>query len=49
MQFRVGSFNAFNHPNFQIPVDLPGDSDVGRVTGAANEGCEWQFALKRIF
>lgn len=49
MQFRVESFNAFNHPNLRIPVDLPDDSDVVRVTITADEGREWQFALKPIF
>ncbi|HKQ90377.1 MAG TPA: hypothetical protein VJZ77_06830, partial [Blastocatellia bacterium] len=49
LQFRAESFNAFNRPNFQIPVNLLDDSDVGRVRITANEGREWQFALKLIF
>jgi hypothetical protein len=49
LQFRAESFNAFNRPNFQIPVNFLDDSDVGRVTITANEGREWQFALKLIF
>ncbi len=49
LQFRAESFNAFNHPNFQIPVNFLDDSDVGRVRITANEGREWQFALKLIF
>ncbi len=49
LQFRAESFNAFNHPNFQIPVNFLDDSDVARVRITANEGREWQFALKLIF
>jgi hypothetical protein len=49
LQFRAETFNAFNHPNFQIPVNFLDDSDVGRVRITANEGREWQFALKLIF
>jgi hypothetical protein len=50
LQFRGESFNAFNHPNFQIPmIERVDDSDVGRVRITANEGREWQFALKPLF
>jgi hypothetical protein len=49
LQFRAESFNAFNHPNFQIPVNFLDDNDIARVRITANEGREWQFALKLIF
>lgn len=49
LQFRAESFNGFNHPNFQVPVFLLDRSDVGRVTLTANEGREFQFALKLVF
>jgi Carboxypeptidase regulatory-like domain len=49
LQFRVESFNAFNHPNFQIPVNLLDRSDAAQLTRTANEAREWQVALKLIF
>ena len=49
LQLRAESFDAFNHPNFQIPVNFLDDSEVGRVTITANEWREWQFALKLIY
>ena len=49
LQFRAETFNAFNHPNFQIPVFLLDRTDAGRVNHTANEGREFQFALKLIF
>jgi outer membrane receptor protein involved in Fe transport len=48
-QLRAEVFNAFNHPNFQVPVFLLDRSNVGRVTSTANEGRELQLALKLLF
>jgi hypothetical protein len=49
LQFRAEIFNATNRPNFQVPVFLLDRTDVGRVTATANEGREFQFALRLYF
>ncbi len=49
LQFRAETFNAFDRPNFQIPVFQLDNSNVGRVNLTANEGREFQFALKLVF
>jgi hypothetical protein len=49
LQLRAESFNLFNHPNYQVPVFLLDQSNVGRVTQTANEGREFQFAVKLLF
>ena len=49
LQLRIESFNVFNITNFQVPVFLLDRSDVGTYTATANEGREWQFALKLLF
>jgi hypothetical protein len=49
LQFRVESFNVFNHPNFQVPVFQLDASNVGQVYQTATEGREFQFALKLLF
>lgn len=49
LQFRAESFNAFNHPNFQVPVFQIDNPNAGQLTQTANEGREFQFALKLLF
>jgi hypothetical protein len=49
LQFRVESFNVFNHPNYQIPIFQLDASNVGQVYQTATEGREFQFALKILF
>ncbi len=48
-QLRAEVFNAFNHPNFQVPVFLLDRSNLGQVTQTANEAREFQLALKLLF
>lgn len=49
VQFRWEVFNALNHPNFQVPVFLLDNSNIGTYSQTANENREMQFALKIIF
>jgi hypothetical protein len=49
LQARGEAFNLFNHPNYQLPVFLLDNSNVGRVTATANNAREWQLALRLIF
>ena len=49
IQFRWEVFNVFNRTNFQVPVFLLDDADVGTYSQTANENREMQFALKIIF
>jgi hypothetical protein len=38
IQFRLESFNAFNHPNFKMPENQFNASGGGLITGTAGTG-----------
>ena len=48
LQFRWDVFDAFNHPNFQLPGNVLGTSTFG-VVSAADDPRQMQLALKIIF
>ena len=48
LQFRWDVFDAFNHPNFQLPGNVLGTTTFGKITGA-NDPRQMQVALKIIF
>jgi len=48
--FRAEFFNAFNHPQFQIPSNTTiGSNGVGSITATARPSRQIQFALKVVF
>jgi hypothetical protein len=50
LQFRVETFNAFNHPRFLAPNTDPGSSNFGRITPTQQNTARLiQFALKLNF
>lgn len=49
LQLRAEAFNLLNHPNYQLPVFLLDQSNVGRVTATANNAREWQLAARLMF
>lgn len=49
IQFRWEVFNIFNKTNFQVPVFLLDNANVGTYSQTANENREMQFALKFLF
>jgi hypothetical protein len=48
IQFRWDTFNALNHPNFDLPGRILGAANFGVIT-SAQDAREFQFALKWIF
>jgi carboxypeptidase family protein len=48
IQFRCDAFNAFNHPNFNLPGRIFGASNFGVIT-SAQDARELQFALRWLF
>jgi hypothetical protein len=49
LEFRVESFNAFNHPQFSGPAATWNAGGFGSVTGQANAPRQVQMALKLYF
>jgi hypothetical protein len=49
MQFRIESFNFFNHPNFGLPNGSIGTAAAGAVSSTVGSPRQNQFALKLLF
>ena len=47
--FRAEFFNAFNHPQFNIPASTIGATGVGTISSTARPSRQIQFALKVLF
>jgi Carboxypeptidase regulatory-like domain/TonB dependent receptor len=48
LQFRVETFNLFNHPNFNLPDNFLGSPTFGRIS-SARDPRHIQFGLKLLF
>ncbi len=48
LQFRVETFNFFNHPNFNLPDNFLGSPTFGRIS-SARDPRHIQFGLKLLF
>ncbi len=49
LQFRAESFNAFNHPNFALPVPTFDSARFGTVPSTSTDPRDIQFGVKIIF
>jgi len=47
--FRSEFFNAFNHPQFDLPASSIGSAGVGQISSTARPSRQIQFALKFVF
>jgi hypothetical protein len=47
--FRSEFFNAFNHPQFNLPASSIGSAGVGQISATARPSRQIQFALKFLF
>jgi len=47
--FRSEFFNAFNHPQFDLPVSTIGNPSAGEINSTARDSRQIQFALKLLF
>ena len=48
LQFRVETFNLFNHPNFNLPDNFLGSPTFGKIN-SARDPRHLQFGLKLLF
>ena len=49
LQFRAEAFNAFNHADFNIPVQNLSRTNFGVVTSTQRRARQFQMGLKLIF
>lgn len=49
LEFRVESFNTFNHPRFAGPDAIVGDPNYGKITSTLGGPREMQFGLKLYY
>jgi len=46
LEYRLEAFNAFNHPQFDVPDTAVGSDTFGKIFNTANRSRELQMALK---